>query len=804
MPDFIEKSKHGEPDRIGLRDLDPEQLKTLNEKGKLAFQEGDLEQIQQHFEDLGRDPTRLELEVFAQTWSEHCKHRIFHARIHHDSDDETEIVDGIFQQYIENVTEEVVEEKPEFVVATFDDNAGFIRLDDSTAVCAKVETHNHPSAIDPYAGANTGVGGVIRDILGAGKGARPVAGMDVFCLGNPDCSGEELPDQVIHPLKMFRGVVGGVRDYGNRMGIPTNMGAIHFDDRYTFNPLVYCGTLGTIPLDDVEKGVKPGMKLLLVGGPTGRDGLHGATFSSGTLSESSKEEDSGAVQIGNPIEEKKVADFVLEARDRGLIETITDCGAGGISSAVGEMVAEWGGEVELDRVFLKEEDLKPWEIFLSESQERMVIACRPEDVEELHTLADEYQTGCAEIGRVSDHQELIVTMHGTEYCRLDCDVLHRPPRLELRSRRDPSTDRSAVVVEDPVSVEALLTEVLSSVNVCSRAPVIRQYDHEVQGNTVLKPLAGRTGDAPQDGVAVRTSGRAVLWGCAIQPEFARINSYRMGLSTVDEAVRQLVASGADPERIALLDNFCMGNPEKPHLLGRLVEAAQGMAEAAKSFKTPFISGKDSFYNSYELSDGRTYSIPMSLLITAVGTSDCLRNLPGTTVRNTNSLVGMIGITARELAGSVCANLLDQEGVTVPGVNPEAHRRNYERFFECVRNGWIRAAHDCSQGGLGVTLAEMGFGLNAGVNVDLSQVPATEELQDAAVLFSESSGRIVFEFSEENLEEIQERFSDGAFSVIGETTDRHRNLTVRRNQSTVIQKPFNELKKQWKEGLNHYF
>ncbi|MEZ5305110.1 MAG: AIR synthase related protein, partial [Verrucomicrobiales bacterium] len=361
--------------RIPVRDLSPEDLEKLSADRKLSLSREDMLAVQAYFQNAGREPTDVELEVIAQTWSEHCKHRIFGARIEHETPSGTEVVDGLFKTYVKEVTERIMARKPGFVLSAFHDNAGFIRLDDERAVCLKVETHNHPSAIEPYAGANTGLGGVIRDILGAGKGAKPVASLDVFCFGAPDTPPESLkaPD-VIHPLGIMRGVVRGVRDYGNRMGIPTISGAIQFDPAYIYNPLVFCGTAGVIPQGDIDKKIEAGMLVIAVGGRTGRDGLKGATFSSAALDGESHAEDQQAVQIGNPIEEKKAADFVLSAREQGLIEFVTDCGAGGFSSAAGEMLSEVGGELYLERAPLKEEGLTSWEIFLSESQERMVLA----------------------------------------------------------------------------------------------------------------------------------------------------------------------------------------------------------------------------------------------------------------------------------------------------------------------------------------------------------------------------------------------------------------------------------------------
>jgi phosphoribosylformylglycinamidine synthase II len=526
---------------IPLRDLTADQLLDLSKRMKLSLSKADMLAVQKIYQDEGREPTDVEMEVIAQTWSEHCKHRIFGAKIYHTLNGQQEVVDGLFKTYIRAVTEEICKTKPDFVLSAFEDNAGFVRLDDDKAVCLKVETHNHPSAIEPYAGANTGLGGVIRDILGAGKGAKPVASLDVFCFGPPDIEQDQIKAKdVIHPLGVMRGVVRGVRDYGNRMGIPTVNGAIQFDDTFIYNPLVFCGTAGIIPIKDIAKEVKPGHLLIAAGGRTGKDGLKGATFSSAELTTDSHEEDQTAVQIGNPIEEKKVADFVLAAREKGLIQCSTDCGAGGFSSAAGEMLRETGGEVWLENAPLKAPDLESWQVFISESQERMVIAIEEKDLEALHELAAIYQTEIFVLAKADGSQRLKVMHHGTTVCDLHVTALHEAPRREMRAKwRTPADVQPAVPVR-PESWTATLKTLLSDFSIVSREPIIREYDHEVQGNTVLKPLAGAAGDAPQDGSVIRVDGshQLVSLACALLPEWGKTDPHLMGrgLSSMNACV----------------------------------------------------------------------------------------------------------------------------------------------------------------------------------------------------------------------------------------------------------------------------
>lgn len=793
-------------ERIPLRSMSKQQLASLNERRGLALLPEDLLTIRDHFRDLRRDPTVLEVEVLAQTWSEHCQHRIFHAEIEHERDGETHRIDGIFDTYVRSVTEAARERRPGFVLSAFEDNAGFVRLDDDQGVCMKVETHNHPSAIEPYAGANTGLGGVIRDVLGAGQGARPVASVDVFCLGDPRTNPEDLPASVLSPRGIFRGVVQGVRDYGNRMGIPTVAGAIHFGDGYVFNPLVFCGTVGVIPADRIDKGVRPGLALMVVGGRTGRDGLGGATFSSDTLSEDSHEEDQGSVQIGNPIEEKKMADFLLEVRRRGWVEDITDCGAGGFSSAVGEMVAETGGEMQLDRVPLKETDMKPWEIFLSESQERMVLAVEPERVDELGTLAETYETDCTRIGTVTDTGRLEVRHGERTVCDLDGTFLHDPPRRMMESRYTSATRPAESLPADPDSPETLLMKIVGDLNVASRAPVIREYDFEVQGNTVLKPLGGPAGDAPEDGVVLRVEGseRRLAVGLGLAPSYGRLNPYRMGKAVVDETVRQLVASGADPETIALLDNFCLGNPEDPDELGKLVEAARGMAEAARAFGCPFISGKDSFYNSFETDAGETISIPPTLLVSGVGQLEEADHAVGSALGSDEVVLGLLGETRRELGGSVYYRRAGGEGGTVPDTDLDRLPEQYRALHECVAEGRVHAAHDLSDGGLGVALAEMGFTGPGGLEVDLGALPVSGEMDAAERLFAESTGRLLLALPPSERAPVEQALEGFGFAVIGRATDSHRRLRITQDEATLVDVSLEALKDQWKLGLERFY
>lgn len=780
-----------------------EEMEGLSKAMKLSLSGEDMVAVQAYYKEAGREPTDVELEVIAQTWSEHCKHRIFAANIEHSLDGKTETVDGVFKTMIRDVSRKIMARKPGFVLSAFTDNAGFIEVDPGLAACLKVETHNHPSAIEPYAGANTGLGGVIRDILGAGKGAKPVANVDVFCFGRPDTKPEQIrAKDVIHPLGIMRGVVRGVRDYGNRMGIPTVSGAIQFDETFIYNPLVFCGTAGLIPTADIPKEVQAGHVIIAVGGRTGRDGLKGATFSSAALGTESHEEDQSAVQIGNPIEEKKASDFVLAARAAGLIECITDCGAGGFSSAAGEMLSETGGEIILDNAPLKEPGLDSWQIFLSESQERMVLSVKEESLPALRELAATCETELTILGKSDGTGILKVKHHGQTVVELDCAKLHDAPRLNLKATWT-TPKWSALPALDESDLTADLRSVLGDFAVVSREPVIREYDHEVQGNTVLKPLAGASGDAPQDAAVVRIDGseRLLALSLSLLPEWGKTAPREMGIACMDECMRQLVLAGANPDKIAVLDNYCMGNPKAPEELGALVESAKGLAEAAEAYGTPFISGKDSFYNYFQTEDGPV-SIPVTALISGLGIVEEKAHVTGSSLRRTDSVLLLAGTTTSDLGGSVYARVKGIGNQKVPGLSPADAMKLYRAYHTVCTAGHVLSAHDVSEGGLAVTLAEMAFSGKCGVEADLA--PLGGKTGAAVGLFSETPGRFVMEVPADRVADVQKAFGKLPLAVIGKTTAEHKSLRIQHSSKTVVDAEISGLKTIWKSGLAAWY
>jgi len=781
---------------VPLRSASPDELQRLSKEGQLWLNREEMLTIQKYFRELGRDPTDCELETLAQTWSEHCGHKTFRGLIDFDG----ERIDNLLRSTIMRVTREL--DKP-WCVSVFKDNAGVIRFDDDYDVCFKVETHNHPSAIGPYGGAATGIGGVIRDPLGTGLGAKPILSTDVFCFGPPDLPEEEVPKGCLHPKRIMKGVVAGVRDYGNRMGIPTVNGAVYFDKRFVGNPLVYCGNVGLIPRGMSEKRPHVGDRLVLVGGRTGRDGIHGATFSSGELSEESEVVSSGAVQIGNPIMEKKMADVLLVARDRGLYSSITDCGGGGLSSAAGEMGEDLGVVVNLERVPLKYEGLSYTEIWISEAQERMLLAVPPEQVEETLALFASEDVEATVIGEFTGRRRLELLYQGERVAELDMAFLHKGlPRLVRKATWSQPQHPEPDLPEKEDYTDDLLA-ILASPNVCSKEWIIRQYDHEVQGASVLKPLVGVEADGPGDAAVaapVFGSRRGLILSCGLNPKYSDIDPYHMAAGAIDEALRQIIAVGGDLERVALLDNFCWGDPGQPDRLGGLVRAARACYDVATVFGTPFISGKDSLNNEYQTADA-TIVIPGCLLISAIAVIDDVTRCISMDLKEPGNLLYIVGLTKRELGASHYWGLHGAIGNCVPQVDADAAKATFDCLSEASRLGLVRSCHDLSEGGLAVAAAEMAFAGGRGARLNLGPLPRSDEVtRNDEALFSESNSRFLVEVRPEHAERLQDLLAPVPNAPLGEVTDDGR-LTITGLLGTeVICEDIVKLKSAWKEPL----
>ena len=786
--------------KVPIRDLGDPDLERLSREGRLSLSLAEMRAIQEHFRGLGREPTDAELETLAQTWSEHCSHKTLKGPLDFDG----RRIQNLLKETIFGATQEIRRRlgPEDWCVSVFEDNAGVVRFDDRYHVCFKVETHNHPSAIEPYGGANTGLGGVIRDPMGTGLGAKPVCNTDVFCFAPPDTPPEALPPGVLHPRKVMTGVVAGVRDYGNRMGIPTVNGAVCFDERYLANPLVFCGTVGLIPVDRAVKQPRAGDLIVVIGGRTGRDGIHGATFSSLQLTAESEAQSGGAVQVGNAITEKKVLDVLLQARDRGLYHAVTDCGAGGFSSAIGEMAERLGAQVHLDRAPLKYEGLSYTEIWISEAQERMILAVPPEHWPALQRLCAGEDVEATALGGFEDTGRLRLYYRGEPVGDLDLKFLHhgRPAVVRRATWKPPPSPPTAP--RGRVDLNQVLLKILASLNVCSKEWIIRQYDHEVQGGSVLKPLVGVADDGPGDAAVVAPvlgSWTGLAVGCGINPHYGDLDPYAMAAAAVDEAVRNVVAVGANPGRIALLDNFCWGNTDWPEVLGSLVLAAEACREVALAYRMPFISGKDSLNNEYHSGD-RHITIPPTLLISALGRVPDVRRCVSMDLKEPGNHLFLVGVTKNEMGGSHYHLVQGLAGGTPPQVDTRLAPRLFHKLHEAIGRGCIRSCHDLSEGGLAVAVAEMAFA--GGVGADLTGLGAIAPSEaDEVLLFAESTSRFVIEVAPEHVVQIRASFgADVPLYPLGQTTREQRLRIAGGDGEWVVWAPLADLKGVWRKPL----
>ncbi len=960
---------HFELRTVPIRELGDDVLVRLSREGQLYLQPPEMQTIRQYFRELGRDPTDVELETIAQTWSEHCSHKTLAGRIAYRDEKGERQFDNMLRETIFAATQTIRKQlgSDDWCVSVFEDNAGIVRFDEEFNLAFKVETHNHPSALEPYGGANTGLGGVIRDILGTGLGAKPVANTDVFCfapvtsqesrvksrepesldprhddpaneelkcrireavlskqsalptnkyqnctdvelmlqvaeddgtafsclvsryqqpvlekltrsgfelgqaedlaqqvflrayrarkrylpkgefaewlfsiaasvasirnrqLGDvarlqfefpqeagdgtrsvPATLGAALPPGVLHPRRVMRGVVEGVRDYGNRMGIPTVNGAVYFDERYLGNPLVFCGTVGLIPRDKSHKQARPGDLIVAIGGRTGRDGIHGATFSSAELTSQSEHVSGGAVQIGNAVEEKKVLDMLLAARDRGLYTAVTDCGAGGFSSAVGEMGEKIGAAVQLEKAPLKYEGLSYTEIWISEAQERMVLAVPEDRWPSLNELCASEDVEATVLGRFVPTGRLRLSYQDNQVADLDMKFLHKGRPLVVRRAEYKPSESRPLSVPQKSDYTADLLAILGSPNVASKEWIIRQYDHEVQGGSVVKPLVGAANDGPSDAAVVRPvagSRRGMVISCGMNPRYGDFDTYHMAASAIDEAIRNAVAVGADPRRIAILDNFCWGDCERPETLGALVRAALACHDVSIVLGTPFISGKDSLNNEFSFKDEngqkRSIAIPPTLLISALGQVDDVATCVTMDLKEPGNLLFVVGETKSEMGGSHFALVNGLAGGQVPTVDPARAKATFAAVHQAISEGLVRACHDLSEGGLAAALAEMAFAGWLGARIQLESAPISADvdnsLQPAVRMFGESNTRFVCEVTPADRSEFERELAGVPYGCVGEVAAEPR-LVVEWLESRVIDVAIGELKEAWQAPL----
>lgn len=796
---------------------------------------------------LPASPTDVEMEVLAQTWSEHCKHKIFNAEI--DYTEETGkgypelgdfTVKSVFKSYIRRVTEEVkAERKLPWLVSVFTDNAGVVRFDPNVDLCIKVETHNSPSALDPYGGALTGIVGVNRDVLGCGLGARPIANTDVFCFGFPEwpAVGEEkeLPDGLKHPRRIFDGVHLGVEDGGNKSGIPTVNGAFAFHRDFSGKPLVFCGTVGVMPpvtkagLDGASKNQMPGDAIVMAGGRIGKDGIHGATFSSMELNDSAP---ATVVQIGDPITQKRLGDFLLEARDLGLYSSVTDNGAGGLSSSVGEMAQGTGGaRLDVSHVPVKYPGLQPYELVVSESQERMTFSVPQAKLEAFLALAKRRSVEASVVGEFNDSGFFRVDYRGKTVAELELAFLHDGlPPMVLKAKWDGPKEEthwskkpalpevSATDIQSRAFHEKALYNLLARWNIRSKEEWVRRYDHEVQAATLIKPFVGVEAKGPGDAAVVWLAPHGgdekagVSISCGLQPKLSRFDAYLSAQHGLDEAMRNAVCVGADPDMMAVIDNFCWPdplpsekNPDASHKLAQLVRANKGLYDLAKLYGTPFVSGKDSMKNDFI---GRSrfgkevkISVPPTVLVTAMAKVPDVTKTVSSDFQKLGDAVYLLGRSQRDMGGSELEDAFHLPSSVLrsaPGVRGEENLRLYRTLHQAILKGLVRSAHDCSEGGMLVAIAESSIGGMLGLSADVESWE--DDLKAfggtlAEFFFNETPGRFVVSVDPAKEEDFTKLFSGQHCLKIGKTIPDI--LRFMRHGLVILDTPVREARRAWR-------
>jgi len=803
-----------------------DKILALSEQRILALSEAEAKIIHDWFnQDAVRDlrrqsklpeqPTDIELETIAQTWSEHCKHKIFNANIEYtDEQGHTEVIRSLYKSCIQRSTQAIREKlgADDWCLSVFKDNAGIIRFNKDYNIAFKVETHNSPSALDPYGGALTGIVGVNRDSFGVGMGAQLIANIDVFCFGPQDYK-KQLPSRLLHPARIYEGVRLGVEHGGNQSGIPTINGAIVFDACYVGKPLVFCGTASVMPArhDDrpsENKAARPGDIIVMNGGRIGKDGIHGATFSSVALDENSPV---SAVQIGDAITQKRMFDFLWEAKKENLYTCITDNGAGGLSSSVGEMAQFSGGcRLHLDRAPLKYEGLQPWEILISEAQERMTVSVPPDKVARFLELSEQMQVESTVLGEFTDSGYFECYYKDELVAQLEMAFMHDGlPAMDLVAEWIPPLQET-IEHPEPADYGKMLHALLARPNICSKESVIRQYDHEVQGGSVIKPLVGAENDGPSDAGVIRPvlgSMEGIAIANGICPKYSVLDTYHMVACAIDEAIRNIIAVGGSLEQMAGLDNFCWPDPvqsahtpDGTYKLAQLVRACKAIYDYCLGFGVPCISGKDSMKNDANL-DGQKISILPTLLFSTVGKIADVRKCVTSDLKCDGDLVYLVGDTFDECGGSEYYAALNQLGGVVPRVDLKTAKTRYEKISQATQEGLIRSNHDCSDGGLAVAAVEKAIGGKLGLDLNLAAAAEKAALKKDRFLFSESQSRFVLTINPDNRQRFEKLMADSSCYLIGAVTQKPV-VKISFGDGVIINERVVDLEASWKKTLSH--
>jgi phosphoribosylformylglycinamidine synthase len=784
---YIQRAKVNNVLEVILAKATDTELIEVNNKLALGLSLDEMKVVQAYFKTENRNPSDVELQTISQTWSEHCCHKTFKGKILFDGKE----ISSLFKTYIAKVTKEI---NAPWCFNVFEDNAGIVKFDKGYGIAAKVETHNHPSAVDPFGGAANGIGGVVRDILGVW--ADPIACTGVSCFGPLYFDYNKLPSGVKHPKYLYRNIAAGISFYSNNFGVPIVNGAVCFDESYTGNVVACCGCFGLLPLNKYLKNAKAGDYIVMAGGKTGRDGIHGVTFASAELTEKAEETSNPAVQTSDPIAEEKLKRAIIILRDRQLASAITDLGGGGLSSAVGETAEryECGATVELSKVPLKYIGLAPWEIYISESQERQLFIVPPENLQAALSVFEQEEVEATAIGQLTKERRLKINYQNSTVADVDMTFLFNIPTTTKQATLPPHMLTEPEFAE-PTNLTQTLKQLLGMPNIASKESVVQTYDYEVKGNTVLKPFQGKY-SGPNDAAVIKplvNSWKGLTISCGVNPNYGKIDPYWMTASAIDEAIRNNLAVGG--RRIALLDNFIWGNPEKPERLGSLVRACQACYDIAKAYRTPFISGKDSLYNESQMGP-----VTPTLIITAIGVISDLRSTISMELKTSGNLIYLLGNTYHELGGSEYYKLNGHIGVSVPKVQPSKARKSYYNFTKAIDHGMVKSCHDLSDGGLAVAAAEMAFAGNIGLTLDLKAIPNTTITRNDFLLFSESNSRLLIEVSPKDRYDF-ETLMKNSCTLIGETTKTEKLQIHGLNNKLIVDGSLSELRDAWKKTLS---
>ncbi|MFW6064889.1 MAG: phosphoribosylformylglycinamidine synthase subunit PurL [Candidatus Natronoplasma sp.] len=770
MKHYIERDVHFEMHEVNILEASDKDLEEISRESGVGLSLDEMKMVKDHFEKLERNPTDLELEAIGQAWSEHCCYK----------SSKPILKDTVFDI-----------DAPQNIYVVEED-AGVVEFDEDHAYVVALESHNHPSAIEPYGGAATGIGGIVRDVTC--MGAQPLAFVDPLFFGPLDMDHSDLPPGTKHPRYLFDGVVQGISDYGNRLGIPTLSGMVYFDECYTTNCLVNVGCIGIAKKDElIRSRVKePDDVFIMAGGKTGRDGIHGVTFASDELHEDSEEEDIQAVQLGDPITKEPLIHTSLELNKKGLLQGMKDFGGGGLSCVAGEMALDggYGAEIELDKVSLKEEDMAPWEIWVSESQERMMYAVKEEDVEDVMHICEKWDVEAKRIGKVIDEKRVKVYYEEEQIMDLDLEFqTGGPTYCRPTERKDHTREIKEKEPKEPKDYDKVLLRLLRRDNINSKEWVIRQYDHEVRANTVLKPLQGVLGkQGPGDASIIKPledSFKGIAVTTDVTPSYTALDPKAGAMSVLDESIRNVVAVGAEPHSFADCLNF--GNPEKPERLGDFARVSEGLEAIARHLGIPFVSGNVSFYNETE--QGAVKPTPSIL---ACGLIDDIRDSVTIDLKEEGNSIYLVGETKDEMGGSEYYQMLDGTSGKVPEVDVEILEKSVKEMLDAHSDGLIESCHDISLGGLGVALSEMCLAGDIGAKVKIES-----DLREDKFLFSESNTRWLVEVKSENEREFENTFSVPVYKIaVAEGDD----LKVESNGEKLIDLNIKDLRENWKKTL----